>query len=80
MKRITFYTEDSVKNNKIKSQNYFVKRSFRKYFRIVFLEGKIGFKRNFIKKKTGARLQCDWADALGKMGRGTGSVWDEETR
>jgi hypothetical protein len=51
MKRITFYTEDSVKNNKIKSQNYFVKRSFRKYFRIVFLEGKIGFKRNFIKKK-----------------------------
>jgi hypothetical protein len=54
--------------------------SFRKYFRIVFHEEKIEFKRNYIKKKTGARLWCDWAGALGKMGRDTGSVWEEVTR
>jgi hypothetical protein len=56
-----------------------VKRSFIKDFRIVFLEEKIGFKRNYL-KKTGSRPRCNWADALGKMGRGAGSVWKEETR
>jgi hypothetical protein len=53
--------------------------SFRKDFKIIFLEKKIGFKRNHI-KKTGARLRCDWAGALGKIGHDTGSVWKEETR
>jgi hypothetical protein len=60
-------------------RNYFVKRSFRKYFRIIFLEEKIEFKRNHI-KKTGARLRCDWAGALGKMGHDAGSVREGETR
>jgi hypothetical protein len=48
-------------------------------FRIIFLEEKIGFKRNYIKKDR-VRQRCDWADALGKMSRGTGSVREEETR
>jgi hypothetical protein len=42
-----------MKNNYIKSQNYFVKRSLRKDFRIIFLEEKIGFKRNYIEKRQG---------------------------
>jgi hypothetical protein len=52
---------------------------FRKDFRIIFREEKIGFKRNPI-KKTRARLWCDWAGALGKMGHDTGLVREEETR
>jgi hypothetical protein len=50
--------------------------SFRKDFRIIFLEEKIGFKRNYL-KKTGVRLLCDWAGALRKMGRSAGSVRKE---
>jgi hypothetical protein len=53
-----------------------VKRSFRKDFRIIFLEEKIGFKMNYI-KKTWTRLWCDWTGALRKMGRGAGLVWKE---
>jgi hypothetical protein len=44
-------------------RNYFVKRNFRKDFRIIFLEEKVGLKRNYI-KKTRTRLRCDWASAL----------------
>jgi hypothetical protein len=58
-------------------RNYFVKRSFRKDFIIIFLEEKIGFKRNHI-KKTMARLWRDWlalwekwVTALGRCGRET---------
>jgi hypothetical protein len=29
------------------------------------------------KRKIGARQWSDWADALGKMGRGAGLVWKE---
>jgi hypothetical protein len=68
-----------VKNNQIQSQNYFVKRSFRKDFRIIFHEEKIEFKRNYL-KKTGARLRCDWVGALGKMSHGVGSMREGETR
>jgi hypothetical protein len=35
------------------SETIFVKRSFRKDFRIIFLEEKIGFKRNYLKKDRG---------------------------
>jgi hypothetical protein len=61
------------------SETIFVKRSFKKDFRIIFLEEKVGFKRNYL-KKTEARLRCDWASALGKMGHGAGSVQEGETR
>jgi hypothetical protein len=46
-------------------RNYFVKRSFKKVFRIIFLEEKFRLKRNYL-KMTGARQWCDWADALEK--------------
>jgi hypothetical protein len=57
-------------------QNYSLKRSFIKDFRIFFLEDKIELKR-VILKKTGASQRCDWADALEKMDHDTGSVWKE---
>jgi hypothetical protein len=36
-----------------------VKKSFKKDFIIIFFGGKIGFKRNYL-KRTGARQRCDW--------------------
>jgi hypothetical protein len=51
-KNYYFCTEDSVKNNYVKSQKLFCKKkSFRKDFRTIFLEEKIGFKRNHIKRQ-----------------------------
>jgi hypothetical protein len=50
--------------------------SFRKDFRIIFLAEKIGFKRNYLKRWGQGRL----AGAMGKMGRGAGSVWKKEAR
>jgi hypothetical protein len=49
--------------------------SFRKDFRIIFLEKKFGFKRNYL-KKTGSQW-CDWAGALEKMGHSAGLVRKE---
>jgi hypothetical protein len=66
MKRIIF-TQDSMKNNYIKSQNYFVKRSLRKDFRIIFLEEKNGFKMNYLKEDRGkAAVRLGWR--IGKNG------------
>jgi hypothetical protein len=48
----------STKIIKERGKDYFIKRSFRKYFRIIFLREKIGFKEE-LSKKTGARQQCD---------------------
>jgi hypothetical protein len=56
-----------------------VKRSFRKDFRIIFFEEKIGLKMNCL-KIAGASQWCDWAGALRKMGHGAGSMREGETR
>jgi hypothetical protein len=37
-------------------RNYFVKRSFKKDFRIIFVKEKIGFIRNYLKKGRGKRV------------------------
>jgi hypothetical protein len=52
-----------------------VKRSFRKYFRIIFLEEKIGFKINYLKRQgqtsgaTGPAHWEKWFMALGRCGK-----------
>jgi hypothetical protein len=51
MKRIIFVPKTRSKITKYRVRNYFVKRSFRKDFRIIFLEEKIGFKRNYLKRQ-----------------------------
>jgi hypothetical protein len=49
--------------------------SFRKDFRIIFLEEKIGFKRNYLKRQgqgSGAtgQVRCEkWVMALGRCGK-----------
>jgi hypothetical protein len=53
MKRIIFVLKTRSKIIKQRVRYYFVKRSFRKKFRIIFLEEKIEFKRNHIKKDRG---------------------------
>jgi hypothetical protein len=72
MKRIIFVP-------KTRSKYFFVKKSFRKDFRIIFIGEKIGFKKKLF-KKAGARQWCDWAGIMGKMGRGAGSAREEEAR
>jgi hypothetical protein len=47
-------------------RNYFVKRSFRKDFRIIFLEEKIGFKRNYLKNRGKAAVRL--GRRIGKNG------------
>jgi hypothetical protein len=51
-----------------------------KILELFSLKKRLGLKGIILKKKTRARLRCDWAGALGKMGRGTRSVREEETR
>jgi hypothetical protein len=74
-----FCTEDSVKIIKSRDRDNFVKKSFKKDFRIIFLGEKIGFKKE-LSKKTRTRQRCGWAGAMEKMGRGARPVQEEETR
>jgi hypothetical protein len=78
VKRIVFVPKTQSRIIKLRARNYFIKRSFRKDFRIIFFAEKIGFKRNYLKRwgKAAVRL----AGAIGKMGRGTRPVWKEEVR
>jgi hypothetical protein len=51
MKRIIFVSMTRSKILKLRVRSHFVKRSFRKDFRIIFLEEKIGFKMNYLKRQ-----------------------------
>jgi hypothetical protein len=58
---------------------YFVKMSFRKDSRIIFLRGNVEFKKKISKKVGGkAAVRLSWRN--GKMGHGAGPVWEGETR
>jgi hypothetical protein len=57
---------------------YFIKISFRKDFRIIFLADKIRFKRNYLKDREKAAVRL--AGAMEKMGHDVGPVWKEEAR
>jgi hypothetical protein len=75
MIRTIFCTEDMVKIIKQRVRNYFIKRCFRKYFRIIFLEKKIRFKMYYLKRQgqgsgaTGPVHWEKWVTTLGRCGR-----------
>jgi hypothetical protein len=79
MKRIIiFVPRTRSKLIKRRVKNYFVKKkSFRKDFKIIFFEDKIGFKRNHIKRQgqgcgvTGPAQWEKWAVALIRCGNET---------
>jgi hypothetical protein len=53
-------------------KNYFVKKSFRKDFRIIFLEEKIRLKMNYLKKQgqaSGATRPVHWEKWVAALGR-----------
>jgi hypothetical protein len=66
MKRIIFVPKTQSKIIKERVGNYFIKRSFKKDFRINFLAEKIGFKRNYLKRQGQCSGATDWRD--GKIG------------
>jgi hypothetical protein len=75
MNRIIFVPKTWSKRMKSRVRNYFVKRSSRKDFKIIFLEEKIVFKMNYLKRQgqasglTGPAYWEKWATALGPCGR-----------
>jgi hypothetical protein len=66
MTRIIFVPKTRSKIIKQRVRNYFIKMSFRKYFRIIFLAEKIGFKRNYLKRRGQGSSATGWHD--GKNG------------
>jgi hypothetical protein len=76
MKRIIFIPKTWSKIIKQRDRDNFVKRSFRKDFRIIFLREKIEFKKE-LSKKIGARQRCSWA---WEMGHGARPEWEGEMR
>jgi hypothetical protein len=74
MKRIIFLLKTRSKIIKLRSRGYFVKMSFRKDFRIIFLREKIKFKKNYLKMQ-GAQGEHDrvtrkWVTVLSQCRKG----------
>jgi hypothetical protein len=72
MKRIIFVLKTRSKIIKYRVRNYFIKRSFRKDFIIIFFEEKIGFKMNYLKLQgqgSGATEPAHWEKWVAALGR-----------
>jgi hypothetical protein len=66
------------KISKLRVRNYFVQMSFRKDFRIIFLEEKFRFESNYLKRQGQSSGTTGWHNGK-KMGHDAGPVREEKT-
>jgi hypothetical protein len=59
---------------------YFVKTCFRKDFRIIFLADKIGFKRNYLKRRGQGSGVTGWCDGKNGSRRWTSVEREDEMK